>query len=134
MTKQEIIDTLNAVKDILPKGQYDLVYGAARVMHGISEETEDIDVTCNLDMFNSIAEKGYHVQEYNGHDMIPIGDHITVFHDGLKVSDYEVVEIEGFRVMTVISLYNEMLVRGRKKDKQHIDELIRWFAENTVVC
>lgn len=122
--KENIIKTL---KDMdLPLSEYWITSGAALVIHGVKESTNDIDLGCTTKLAEHFLEKGckYRVVEDNSR-IIAINDTIEILENWF-VDEIEV--IDGFPVGSLESIKKQKAELGREKDVKDIriiDEYIK---------
>lgn len=123
MNKQEMIQILKAegldTKDTV------VVMGGALLMHGLRNETHDIDINVSQETYKSFLNKGYET------DLNSIGRHrilvmngeneIEIFDDG--IAEVEAEEIDGVYVQTLESILNWKRILNREKDQKDIEAI-----------
>ena len=122
-------DILEQLKDFpYAREDYWVVAGSAMVLHGIREETEDIDLGCDTKLADELEKDGYLVQHSeNGDRRFKYGDRIEIFENWL----YDTVkQIEGCPVISVEGLLVMKKGLGRPKDRKDI-RLIKAFQKRT---
>ncbi|MBR3293454.1 MAG: hypothetical protein IKI69_03395 [Oscillospiraceae bacterium] len=112
MNKQEIIQKLQDLD--LPKEDYWLVAGSAMVMHGIREETRDIDLGCSKKLADRLEAEACPTELLtDGSRRIVLGNEIEFFENWL----FDRVEwIDGFPVISLQGLIFMKQQLGREKD------------------
>ena len=122
MRKNEIIQKLQPLE--LPLEEFWLIAGSAMVMHGIREETRDIDIGCSKKLADMFEKNGYSTKRMqDGSRSFTIGVDIEVFEDWL----FDRVEyLDGLPVISVKGLLEMKQALGREKDKADI-ALIKAF-------
>lgn len=116
MKKEEILKKLDSLE--LDRSKYIIISGASLVCQGILEETEDIDLSCSREYYNSIVwdtKKGYFGSEIKYFASFEIG---TNFYDDTKI-----VEIDGYRFADVEATYELKKLENKPKDKKLIQKL-----------
>lgn len=123
LNKSDIIRIINNFNFQI--SDYWIAAGAAMVMHGIKQETKDIDLGCTTKLFEQFISKGYKV-EITKHNRrcLHVDDELELFEnwnaDGIDILD-------GLPVINLESLKKLKLEVGRKKDLHDIvliDEFI----------
>ena len=116
MDKNKIIEKLRAFP-YDPKN-YWVVTGGAMVLHGIREETPDIDLGCTPEMADRLESEGFLCQKTSdGNRWFKVGSDIEIFENWL----YDKVELAGN--IPVISLRGLLAMKndlGRKKDMRDV--------------
>ena len=121
MNKKEMIEILKAegldTKDCV------VVMGGALLLHGLRNETHDIDINVSQETYQSFLDRGYET------DLNAIGRHrilvmngeneIEIFDDGIAEVEYE--EIDGVYVQTLESILNWKRILNREKDQKDIE-------------
>lgn len=121
MNKKEMIELLKAegldTKDTV------VVMGGALLLHGLRNETHDIDINVSQETYKSFLDRGYKT------DLNSIGRHrilvmngeneIEIFDDGIAEVQYE--EIDGVYVQTLESILNWKRILNREKDQKDIE-------------
>lgn len=121
MNKKEMIQILKAegldTKDTV------VVMGGALLLHGLRNETHDIDINVSQETYQSLLDRGYKT------DLNAIGRHrilvmngeneIEIFDDGIAEVEYE--EIDGVYVQTLESILNWKRILNREKDQKDIE-------------
>jgi hypothetical protein len=119
-------DIIKIIKDLdLPIKKYWITSGAALVIHGVKENTADIDLGCTTNLWNHFLQKGYtyRVEKDNSRIMI-IKDSVEI------IKDWFVDEIEfinGLPIGSLASIKTQKSKLGLEKDIKDImliDEFI----------
>lgn len=121
MNKQEMIQILK--DEGLDRKDCVVVMGGALLLHGLRQESHDIDIDVSQETFKSFLEKGYKT------DLNSIGRHrILVIHDGNEIEifddgicEVECEEIDGVYVQTLESILNWKKILNREKDQKDIE-------------
>ena len=124
MNKRDIIEQLKEFP--FSREDYWVVAGSAMVLHGIREETEDIDLGCDAKLADELEKDGHLVQQTgDGSRRFRYGDHIEIFENWLYDS---VKQVEGYPVISVEGLLVMKKELGRPKDRKDI-RLIKSFQK-----
>lgn len=121
MNKKEMIEILKTegldTKDTV------VVMGGALLLHGLRNETHDIDINVSQETYQSLLDRGYET------DLNAIGRHrilvmngeneIEIFDDGIAEVEYK--EIDGVYVQTLESILNWKRILNREKDQKDIE-------------
>lgn len=116
MKKEDIILKLHELN--LDNNEYWVIAGAAMVLHGLREETTDIDLGCSKKMFNSLISFGYYLDKNElGYRRISLNEEIEFFEDwNVSNIDY----IEGIPTASLQSIREMKIQMGREKDIKDI--------------
>ena len=115
MKKKEILEKLKELP--LEKDKYLIIGGAALVCQGIKSETDDIDLSCSKEYYDSIPwdEKiGYFQKEIKYKDCYEIGE---------KFYTEDYIEINGYRFMKLKDLLELKKLEKRDQDKSIIKKI-----------
>ena len=123
MNRAEIIARLNKFP-YGPEGFW-LITGAALVLYGVRQETEDIDMGCTTEIANKLEQDGYLYKIMDdGNRWFKFNDGIEIFENWLCGS----IEFhEGIPIMSLQGLREMKQRLGREKDLRDIhliDEFI----------
>lgn len=119
MTKEQITKALTHIP--LPMDSCWLVMGAALVMHGIREETSDIDIGCTPEAFDTLIKLGYHATtSRSGLRKLSLSREVTVY-EGFYTQD--IISIDGIPVSDLVSIREIKLFFGRKKDLADVEQI-----------
>lgn len=110
---------MKILKDFpIDRSSYYLIMGSALVLYGIRNETNDIDIGCTKEVFNSLLENGYQaIESRSGLEKIIYSQDISIYKEW-KVN--EVMFLEGIPVADLKSILNDKIRFGRKKDVEDI--------------
>ena len=124
MTKEQITKAFEQVP--LPIDSCWLVMGAALVMHGIRNDTHDIDIGCTPEAFDMLIDLGYHVTlSRSGRRKLSLNSEITVYEGFCTQS---VHYIDGVPVADLASIRKTKATFGRQKDLADIEQIDQYFA------
>ena len=115
MTKEEVFKELKKLD--LPKDKYIVISDASLVCQDIIDETDDIDLACSKELFDSIDWPSR--VEYNS-----LIKYKNIFDINYNLYDEsKVVEIDGYRFMNLEACYELKKVMNKPKDKTLIKDL-----------
>lgn len=115
MTKEEVFKELKKLD--LPKDKYIVISDASLVCQDIIDETDDIDLACSKELFDSIDWPSR--VEYNS-----LIKYKNIFDINYNLYDEsKVVEIDGYRFMNLEACYELKKVMNKPKDKKLIKDL-----------
>lgn len=121
MNKKEMIEILKAER--LDTKDTVVVMGGALLLHGLREETHDIDINVSQETYQSLLDRGYKTDLNSiGRDRILVmngENEIEIFDDGIDEVEYE--EIDGVYVQTLESILNWKKILNREKDQKDIE-------------
>ena len=109
--KETIKESVSALP--LKMGDYCVITGTALVMHGIKEETKDIDISCNKEAFRTLAAQGYPIKQGDFARKVVYSDDVEIFEDW---HSGEITMIEGIPVASLESIIVMKKQLGRGKD------------------
>ena len=82
MNKQEILQKLQSLG--LPQEDYWLIAGSAMVLHGVKDETRDIDLGCSKRLADRLEADGFPVERMpDGSRKFTLGSDIEIFEEWL---------------------------------------------------
>ncbi|WP_035289361.1 hypothetical protein [Clostridium sp. KNHs214] len=124
LCREDIIKILKNMD--LPSNEYWITSGAALVIHGIKEETNDIDLGVTTNLIEHFLNKGckYSLAEDNSR-IVTVNDHIELLENWFVD---EIEFIDGLPVGTLESIKKQKAELGREKDSRDIkiiDEYIK---------
>lgn len=123
MNKEEIIKTLD--KYNFDKSKYIVLSGAAMVLYGIKESTNDIDIAITHDYYNYLVNNyDCKLETVIDNGNIYYIDDIINFGPGYYTDNYSL--INGIRVQTIEEILNLKKNLNREKDVKDI-ELIKQY-------
>ena len=129
MNKREMI---RMIKNLgLNKPGCIICMGSALMIHGLRQETHDIDVAVSDAVFKEYLKKGYQIDENISRERILIikdGIEIELFRD--LVTDIECEKINGVYVQTLESIIKWKTKLGRDKDKKDIEVIKDFINKN----
>ena len=115
MTKEEVFKELKKLG--LSKDKYIVISDASLVCQDIIDETDDIDLACSKELFDSIDWPSR--VEYNS-----LIKYKNIFDINYNLYDEsKVVEIDGYRFMNLEACYELKKVMNKTKEKKLIKEL-----------
>lgn len=121
-------DLLHLLKelDFLGDGCW-LTSGAALVLYGVKEATRDIDLICTAELADQLEQRGFPFRkdELDGTRIFQINDKVEVLEDW---QTDEVIELEGLKIASLLSIRKQKEALGREKDFEDI-RLIDCFLE-----
>ena len=118
MNKEEILYKLSKLE--LDKKEYIIISGAALVLQDLIDYTNDIDLSCSKEYFDSInwdTRVGYFNTNIKYYDCFEIGPN---FYDINNI-----INIDGYNVQNLYSLYKLKKIENKEKDKETIKKLER---------
>lgn len=115
MTKNEIFKKLDSLE--LDKENYIIICGASLVVQDVINETEDIDLSCNLNYYNSV---NWDIRKENWGEFKISGE--------FQLGSYfyypnDIIEINGYKFMNLEKCLEVKKLLNRKKDKKVIERL-----------
>lgn len=121
-------DILRLLKDLdfLEDGCW-LTSGAALVLYGVKETTRDIDLICTAELADQLEQRGFPVRKdgLDGTRIFQINDKVEVLENW---QTDEVIELEGLKIASLLSIRKQKEALGREKDLADI-RLIDCFLE-----
>ena len=123
MKKREFLAKLDSLK--LPTYHYVIIAGGAMLMHGLREETADIDLAVSEQLADELGiyrkkpnERGTHVIDKDVEVII-----------GMNRVEYE--EFEGHLVQTLPSVLRDKQRLNRPKDQKDVETIIDYFTHQS---
>lgn len=121
------IEILQKLKELnFKKDQYCVMTGAALVLHGVKEYTRDIDISCSEELFQSLLQQGYELQQLKSFEGIIIDDCIEVFRNWQAE---KIVYIEDTPIADIYSIRKYKSDLGREKDLKDIELIDIYLAK-----
>ena len=124
MKKQDIVEKMRRLA--LPKDMYWLTAGSGIVVHGLREETGDIDLGCTSQLAEILIQQGANWQYLaDGTRRICISEDIEAFENWFVD---EIIQLDGLSVASLPSIRKQKIALNRKKDEADIrliDEFLR---------
>jgi len=116
MNKKDIILKLKELN--FDNSDYWVIAGAALVLHGVRNETKDIDLACSKNLFNYLLLQGYSVDRTKlGYRKITLTEDIEIFEEwettGINI-------IDGIPTANLENIRKMKMQMGREKDFQDI--------------
>ena len=112
LTKQDIVEKI-AMKPY-PQNEYWISAGAGLVMHGVKNNTRDIDMGCTSFLANMLIENGLKWQFLdNGTRKIEVDSDIEMYENWFAD---EVILIDNLCVASLQSIRNQKVKLNREKD------------------
>jgi len=109
---------LQKLKELnFPKSQYCVMTGAALVLQGVKEYTNDIDIGCSEKLFQSLLKQGYKLQQLKSFEGIIMDECIEIFRNWQAEN---VVYIENTPVADIYCIRKYKKDLGRAKDLKDI--------------
>lgn len=122
--KETIKESVSALP--LNPGDYCVITGTALVMHGIKEETKDIDISCTEKAFRSLAALGFPIQQGDFARKVIYSDEVEIFEDWHTGA---IEMVEGVPVASLESVIVMKKQLGREKDLADIAKIEVHLAE-----
>lgn len=96
-----------------------LTSGAALVLFGVRENTRDVDLVCTKELADRLEAEGdpFRRDGLDNTRIFSINEHVEVLEDW---ETEEVVEIEGLRSASLLSIRKQKEALGREKDLRDI--------------
>lgn len=123
--REDILRLLKEL-DFLGDGCW-LTSGAALVLYGVKEATRDIDLICTTELADQLEQRGFPFRKdgLDGTRIFQINDKVEVLEDW---QTDEVIELEGLKIASLLSIRKQKEALGREKDFEDI-RLIDCFLE-----
>lgn len=103
--------------------EYWVIAGAAMVLYGLREETEDIDLGCTKRLADRLEEDGIPCRlAQDGKRRFQVGGDVEIFEEWLCGT---VVPVEGFPVISTAGLLEMKQQLGREKDRKDIERILK---------
>lgn len=130
MNREEILKELAIMDDLgIPRTRYTIVYGAALVLHGVMEETSDIDIECEAGiLFEVLIHHGFHLEPFSNFHVCHVTRHIDCFN-GLLGGEAEFEILEGYQVQSIQSVRKVKINRRREKDLKHVKQIDEFLSK-----
>ena len=112
LNRESILSIMSALN--LPINEYWITAGAGLVMHGVKDETRDIDIGCTNKLFEQLILQGYKVSiSSNNSRSLKMNNIIKVFENW----NVEYIEhIDSLPVGSLESIKKQKIELGREKD------------------
>lgn len=129
MKKNEIIKRLESLN--LDKTQYWVIAGGAMVLHGLRDETSDIDLGCTKRLADELIRRGYAAALMkDGTRRITFAEDIEIFEEWIFD---KIVMLEDIPVISLNGLLEMKKDLGREKDLRDM-KLIEEFLQTNKVA
>ena len=123
LDKNLILKELRSIS--LPVEKYWVVMGAALVLHGVKETTQDIDIGCNLELFTDLLARGYELKlSHSGKKKISIKENVNIYYEW-EIKGY--VIIDSIQVEDLDGIINDKRKLGRDKDMDDIIKIMMFM-------
>ena len=122
--KETIKESVSALQ--LKSGDYCVITGTALVMHGIKEETKDIDISCTREAFQTLAAHGYPIKQGAFARKVIYSDDVEIFEDWHAG---DIIMIDGLPVASLESVIFMKKQLGREKDLMDIAKIEAHLAQ-----
>lgn len=111
--------------------EYWITAGAGLVLHGVKQETHDVDFGCTTGLAGLLMEKGYpfRVSERDGTRIFAIGDQAEALENWFVD---EIEEKYGLRVASLESIRRQKAELGREKDLEDIRRIDDFLARKEI--
>lgn len=122
LNKNKIFKILNGLP--FPRDQFWISSAASLVVHGVKQETRDIDLGCTEELFEYLIDQGYErLFAKNGDHRIIYNDNVEIYKNwGNGNSPFDI--IQGFQFTSLNGVINVKKELNREKDIADI-KLIR---------
>ncbi len=119
MNKQEYLKKLDALS--FDKNDYYIISGGVMVMHGLREETEDIDLKVSDSLFQQLEQQGLLRKSTKMEHLYEYGENVELKAHEFRPSEIEMVD--GYPVNRLESELAWKLEHHRAKDVQDIKRI-----------
>lgn len=111
LQKKDIIQKLNQL--VLDPKQYCVMTGAAMVLHGIKQQTQDIDIGCSDEVYEELQHRGFKVDRSKKFECIEIDGCIEIFRNWTAEKK---VYVEDIPIADIYSIRQYKQELSREKD------------------
>lgn len=126
LNKESIIKIITELN--LPLSEYWITSGAALVIHGVKENTADIDLGCTTDLWNNFLQKGFsYMIEKDNSKIMKISDSVEIIKDWFVD---EIEFIDGLPIGGLESIKKQKMKLGREKDIKDIEKIDEFINSN----
>lgn len=123
MNKKELLDLVNTLD--LPKEEYSILSGGALLLHGLREQTNDLDIDITEEGLDKLKEN-FAVELINeSNKQYKVTDSIECFL--VDKLDSDINFIDNYPCQSLISIYNFKKKLNREKDQKDILAIERFF-------
>ncbi|OGO76766.1 MAG: hypothetical protein A2Y23_05870 [Clostridiales bacterium GWB2_37_7] len=123
LNKEDILYKLKNLN--LPKDQYCVMTGSALVLHGVKEDTQDIDIGCSKELFLELLQRGHRQEQLKSFAGIVIDDCIEIFENWIAK---KIVYIEDIPVADIDCIREYKQFLAREKDLEDIELIDEYVA------
>ena len=116
--KETIKENVSALP--LKPEDYCVITGTALVMHGIKEETKDIDISCTKEAFKVLAAQGYPIKQGAFARKVIFSEDVEIFEDWHRGDITMIEEVPVASLESVIVMKKQL---GREKDLADIAKI-----------
>ena len=125
LDKKQIIARLEELH--LDDTKYWLITGGAMVLHGLREQTSDIDLGCTSDLADLLQQEGFPVERMpDGTRKIVVAEDVEIFENWLED---KVERFEGVPVISIQGLIEMKRALGREKDFRDTQLILEKYPE-----
>ena len=116
MNKKELLELANTLN--LPKEEYCIISGGALLLHGLREQTNDLDIDITQEGLDKLKEN-FAVELINeSRKQYKVTDSIECFL--VDKLDSDINYIDNYPSESLISIYNSKKILNREKDQKDI--------------
>ena len=128
LNKDNILSILEDLN--LPKGHYAVNTSSVLVLNGLKDYANDIDIDCDIELFNLFLDKGYISKFHKGpndycSEIIDLTESIQLIKKEVLISE-DIVDYHGFDIYTLEYVRRFKAFLGREKDLKDIDFIDNW--------
>ncbi|MDF2521747.1 MAG: hypothetical protein K0R84_2375 [Clostridia bacterium] len=124
LNREQIMDKLKELN--FPKEQFCVMTGAALVLHGVRQETADIDIGCTKELFAKLLQSGFELAAGKVYRGIVIEGFIEIFEDWMPEKS---ILIDGIPVADIHDIRRYKEQKGRDKDLRDIELIDRFINQ-----
>ena len=114
----------------LPLNEYWVTSGAALVIHGVKDATNDVDLGCTTKLLEQLIEKGYKYKIEEDRLRTLTMNHSVELFENWFVGKVEI--IEGIPVGSLESIKKQKIQLGREKDIKDIKIIEDYMKINSL--
>lgn len=105
-----------------------LTSGAALVLYGVKGTTRDVDLICTTELADQLEQRGFPFRRdgLDGTRIFQINDKVEVLENW---QTDEVVQVEGLKAASLLSIRKQKEALGREKDVADISLIDRFLQE-----
>lgn len=129
MDRHSILNELDHLG--LDRNKFWVIMGAALVLHGIKEYTNDIDLGCSIAEFENLLLLDYEVEySRSGKRKIILTNQITIY-EGWGAN--HTILVDGYSIASISDVIKDKLKLNREKDRRDIDLIILSLLDKNVL-